>query len=118
MVKRKSGEPFFKEPRKFPARDVKGFPIGPRTKERQKQNAVLNKLPPHIKKHCEIKIPGVCVKTIMLTWAHSKRSRFILTDKDWQEAARACQPCHQYIDDRGHAFMHRAVTEAISKRKL
>lgn len=117
QIKRQSDEPFFKAPRQFPQRSPGGFPIGKQTKRRQAENATLNKLPPEVKNRCELRIEGVCAGNVMLTWAHSKRTRFLLTNKDWQEAARACLPCHQYADDRGHAFMHKVVTEAISKRK-
>ena len=118
MVKRATDAPFFKEPRKFPARDAKNWPIGPRTKERQKQNAILNKLPPHIKNRCEIKLDG-CLVNKFLSWAHSKKSRFITTDQDWQEAARACGFCADALDHKmSHAEMRQRVTEAIKRRKL
>lgn len=106
---------FFKPERTFPRRSMNGFPIGKRTERRQSENKKLNKM---LISRCEIRIPGVCVDRLFLTWMHSKKSRFILTDKDWQEAARACQPCHLFGESRGHKFMHALVTEAIAKRKL
>ncbi len=105
---------FFKPQRLFPKRGGNLFPIGPRTKRRLAENAELNKLRLD---RCEIRIPGVCVDRLFLTWAHSKKSRFILTSKDWREAARACQPCHRRIEALGHRGMHAAVTEAIKRRK-
>ncbi len=118
MIKRATDQPFFKERREFKKRDPKGWPIGPRTIERQKQNAKLNKLPLHIKRHCEIRLDG-CLKTVGLSWAHSKKSRFITTDKDWQEAARACAYCSDALDHKmSHTEMHRLVNEAIKRRKL
>jgi hypothetical protein len=118
MIKPASNEPFFKPKREFPKRSPGGFPVGPRTERRQKENRELNKLPLFVKNHCEIRIPGVCVKTIMLTWAHSKKSRFLVTSKDWQEAARCCLPCHDHIETLPHTEMKRLVTEAIKRRKL
>lgn len=109
----KPAGPFFKEPRIFPKRGPNNFPIGARAERRAKENRELGKLDI---RRCEIRIPGVCVDRIMLTWMHSKKSRFLLTSKDWQEAARACQPCHQYGEDKGHKFMKRLVTEAIKRR--
>ena len=117
MIKRKTEEAFFKQKRVFPRRSPGGFPIGPRTRERQKQNAKLNKLPDSVKKVCELKIPGVCAGNIMLTWCHSKKSRFITTDKDWQEAARGCLPCHDFTEAEGHVKMKRRIIEAIKRRK-
>jgi hypothetical protein len=64
---------------------------------------------------CEIKLEG-CLKNWALTWAHSKKSRFLITDEDWMEAALACVACHQKIEGMGHEKMHRIVTEAIRNR--
>lgn len=106
---------FFKEPRTFPKRGVNGFPIGPRTERRAKENQELRKLKID---RCEIRIKGICVDRIMLTWAHSKKSRFLVTSKDWQEAARSCLPCHDYLDTKcSHAEMKRLVCAAIKRRK-
>lgn len=114
-IKHRSGGAFFKEQRIFPKRGPNGFPIGPRTKRRAEENAKLRSNP-QIPRHCEIQIKGVCVNAIMLTWAHSKKSRFITTDKDWQEAARCCLPCHQYIEALSHKLMKKLVVAAIRKR--
>lgn len=117
QIKRQTEGAFFKEPREFKKRDAKNFPIGPRTIKRQEQNRILNERLPEIKKYCEIQIAGVCVHNIMLTWCHSKKSRFITTDEDWQEAARGCLPCHQYIEPLSHAEMKEIVLAAIARRK-
>lgn len=106
--------PFFKPPRVFSKRGVNGFPIGPRTRRRQAENRKLNRL--NIR-HCEIQIPNICVRNRMLTWAHSRKSRFLITSRDWQEAAKCCLPCHQYIEALPHKEMKRIVTEAIKRRK-
>lgn len=105
---------FFKAPRTFAKRGVNGFPIGPRTKRRAAENAKLRRLKIE---RCEIRIKSVCVDRIMLSWAHASKSRFLVTSKDWQTAARCCLPCHQHIEALPHRVMKRLVCEAIAKRK-
>jgi hypothetical protein len=118
MIQRREEGAFFKPQRKFGERDGRGFPVGSRTTRRRTENKKLNQLPEHIKRNCEIRLPG-CLGNKFLSWAHSKKSRFILTDKEWQEAARACGYCADALDHKmGHAEMKRRVTEAIKKRKL
>lgn len=114
---KQSYEPMWKEKRTFPARFPNGMPVGKRTLKRAEQNRELNKLPDSVKKHCELQISPNCTRTRLLTWAHSLKSRFILTDKDWQEAARACLPCHDVADSMKHSEMKALVLLAISKRK-
>lgn len=117
MVKPYQDGPFFKPRRQFGERDAKGFPVGPRTTRRRAENKKLNQLPEHVKRNCEIKLSG-CLGNKFLSWAHSKKSRFILTDKDWQEAARCCAACHGALDHKmGHAEMARRVRKAIAKRR-
>jgi hypothetical protein len=94
MVKRQSDEPFFKPPREFPRRGPGGFPIGPQTKRRQKENRQLNKLPDSVKKVCET------------------------TSADWQEAARSCLPCHTHCEEKmSHQKRAAVIRAAIAKRK-
>lgn len=114
MVKRREEGAFFKPPREFKRRCAGGFPIGPRTKRRAKENRELGKLKIT---RCEIRISGICLHTSMLTWAHSKKSRFLLTSKDWQEAARACLPCHQYLERLPHKQMKAMIVAAINDRR-
>jgi hypothetical protein len=119
MIKRQSEEPFFKPKREFPKRGPGGMPIGPRTRERAKQNAKLNKLPDSVKKVCEIRIPGVCAGNRMLTWSHALKSRFLVTDALWQRAARSCLPCHMYCEEKmSKEERARVIDEAIQRRKL
>ena len=109
------GESFFKPPREHKKRFLNGFPVGKRTEKREAVNRKLNK---KFKiRECEIQIPGVCVRHIMLTWCHTKKSRFIVTDKDWEEAARGCLPCHDHIEALPHSEMAQIVRAAIAKRK-
>lgn len=115
-IKQDYTQSFFKPKREYPKRSPNGFPVGPRTIKRQEQNRILNERLPEIKKRCEIRISSYCTGTSRLSWAHSKKSRFLLTDKDWQEAARCCLPCHDKIEVMSHADMKRIVLEAINKR--
>lgn len=119
MIKPRSNEPFFKEPRKFPARsgNGKGFPIGQRTKDRAAGNRDLNKLPREITHRCELRIKGICIGDRMLQWCHRVKSRFIVTAKEWREAARGCAACHQYIESKPHKVMAAFIDAAIAKRK-
>jgi hypothetical protein len=64
---------------------------------------------------CEIKLEG-CLRKWALSWAHSKKSRFIVSDSDWMEAVLACPSCHAEIEGMSHEEMKRIVTETISKR--
>lgn len=105
---------FFKAPRNFCKRGLNGFPIGERTERRQSENKKLGKLKIQ---RCEIRIQKVCTDRVMLTWAHSQKSRFLLTSQDWQEAARCCLPCHVKLEEMSHSEMKQRVVEAISKRK-
>lgn len=114
QVKTRQTGNFFKAPRSFCKRDVKGFPIGKRTERRAKENKELRKLKIS---RCEIRIRDVCVDRIMLTWAHSKKSRYLVTSKDWQEAARCCLPCHQQIEAMPHKRMMAVILNAIARRK-
>lgn len=106
--------PFFKPPREFKRRGVNGFPIGKRTEKRAKENRKLGKLGIQ---HCEIRMPGICAGRRFLSWAHSQKARYLLTDKDWQEAARCCIPCHDTIEKMSHAEMKRIIREAIARRQ-
>lgn len=110
-----STDSFFKPPRTFPKRGVNGFPIGPRTKRRQKENRELNKLKID---RCEIRIPGICQDRYYLTWAHASKSRFLVTSDDWQRAARSCLSCHQHIEKMSHKDMRAVVVAAISQRRF
>jgi hypothetical protein len=110
------GKPFWKPAPANIERDRNGFPVGPRTKERRRQNKKLNENLVSIKGFCEIKLAG-CLGNRFLTWAHSKKSRFIVSDWDWQEAARACISCHRRIEEMSHDEMHKIITTAIARRK-
>ncbi len=109
----KSREPFFKPKKEYGPRFPNGMPVGKRTRERAKQNAKLRNLGI---RHCELGISPYCAKTSGLTWAHSKKSRFLVTPADWQDAARCCCPCHQAVEEMSHSEMYRIIREAIKRR--
>ena len=77
----------------------------------------MNKLGPEVTKVCELRVPGVCIGNRMLQWCHKVKSRFIVTAKDWREAARGCAACHQYYENGKHKVMAAAIDAAIKSRK-
>lgn len=86
--------------------------VGPRTLKRQAMNRQLAKLGID---HCEIRQPG-CWGRNSLTWAHSRKSRFLVTDTDWLTAARACLHCHRIIEQWSHMDMEAIVLYVIANR--
>lgn len=104
---------FFKPARIFAKRGLNGFPVGKRTERRAAENKKLGKLKIQ---RCEIRIQKVCTDRVMLTWAHSQKSRFLLTSQDWQEAARCCLPCHLELESMSHSEMKKRVCDAIKRR--
>ena len=64
---------------------------------------------------CELRLPG-CLGSWAMGAAHSKKSRFLITDEDWMEAALSCCKCHETIEAWSHEEMHKAVTDAIARR--
>lgn len=106
---------FFKEPREFKRRFPNGFPVGPRTERRAKENAKLRKRTGI--NYCEVRISPNCTRNRYLSWAHSRKSRYLATSADWQEACRACCPCHDVLEGMSHARMAKVVRAAIASRK-
>lgn len=64
---------------------------------------------------CELKLRG-CLVTWSLTWAHSKKSRFLITDDDWMTAALACVHCHDKVEEMSHEKMEAVILTAIVRR--
>lgn len=58
----------------------------------------------------------LCGGTFGLSFAHSKKRRFIQTDEDWYEVALLCQKCHETVEFAGHEEMYRAIREIIERR--
>lgn len=105
---------FFKEPRQFGKRFPNGFPQGPRTERRAKENAKLRKL---LISRCELGVSPNCTGNRFLTWCHALKSRFLVTNADWQRAARGCLACHDVIEAMPHKEMARIIDAAIAGRK-
>lgn len=64
---------------------------------------------------CELRLPG-CVRTFVMSAAHSKKSRYLITDEDWMTAALACCACHDQIEKLSHSAMESHVLTAIARR--
>lgn len=48
--------------------------------------------------------------------AHSKKSRFLLTDDDWMTAVLSCANCHPIIESWTHEAMEKIVLDTIARR--
>lgn len=58
----------------------------------------------------------LCFGTFGLSFAHSRKRRFIQTDEDWEEVALLCQPCHEKIEFSGHEAMYDEIRRIIGER--
>lgn len=66
---------------------------------------------------CEFNLSPDCKRDNWLSFAHSKKRRFITTDAELRECALACTPCHNELDLRmTHAEMYDAVRNVIARR--
>lgn len=92
---------------------------GKRTLKRRAMNARLKKeVGDRLGiKSCEIKLDG-CLMDFAMSWAHSRKSRFLVTDEDWMHAALACCYCHDKIEAMSHEAMFKKVSDAIDKRGI
>lgn len=50
-------------------------------------------------------------------FAHSKKSRFLITDQDFLEVALACNSCHNILEYSGHQNMYEVIVDTIKKRE-
>jgi hypothetical protein len=66
---------------------------------------------------CELKLPG-CLKNWALTWAHSRRSRYLKTEEEWMHAALTCVNCHQAVDSKPHKETFKIISDAINRRPM
>lgn len=64
---------------------------------------------------CELGYTG-CMGNAFLTFAHSKKRRFVITKDDREEVALACQNCHNVIEHKSHVVMQGIVTLIILGR--
>ena len=119
MIQRRSDDAFFKEKKVHPKRGPGGFPIGKRTRERQEANRDMAKAhrEENRPQQCELRYEGICVRTMYLHWAHWDKSRFLLTKKDWRQAALACDPCHDHAELKPRPQMKADILAAIARRK-
>lgn len=58
----------------------------------------------------------ICGSTFNLSFAHSKKRRFITSEAELTEVCLICIPCHQEIETLPHVEMHRKVIEIIERR--
>ena len=92
--------------------------IGKRTRKRIDTNAILKErfLRWGIT-HCELGYVG-CWREVQ-GFAHSKKSRNLITEEDWQEVIAACNSCHDQIEilgNKGMVTMYDVVTKKIKER--
>ena len=66
---------------------------------------------------CELRISPDCKRDSWLSFAHSRKRRFITTEEQLREVGLACIPCHVELDERmSHEEMEEAVLKAIHRR--
>jgi hypothetical protein len=65
---------------------------------------------------CEIQLPG-CKRDSFLTFAHSRKRRYIKTQQQLEEVALACVLCHMRIEALPESEMTKIVQEIISERR-
>lgn len=58
----------------------------------------------------------ICHTDAFLSFAHSKKRRFIHTNEELFDVALLCIPCHEKIEYSGHAEMYAKIQEIKSKR--
>lgn len=57
-----------------------------------------------------------CGTDNFLSFAHSKKRRFIQSDEDLFDVALLCIPCHEKIEYRGHEYMYNEVRRICDSR--
>ncbi len=86
--------------------------LGKKSKANKKNNAELKQIFTKLGiDFCEI-----CGCRFGLTWAHSRKRRFITTDEMMKHVALLCLPHHQEIERLPSLAMFQKVTEIIEKR--
>ncbi len=65
---------------------------------------------------CELRLAG-CLKTWALSWAHSRKSRHLITEEDWMHACLSCAACHEKVEAVTHSEMFMLVSDAIRARE-
>ena len=59
-----------------------------------------------------------CSGTFALSFAHSRKRRFITTEADLMEVALLCQKCHETAEHSGHEEMFETINTIISSRAV
>lgn len=86
--------------------------LGKKGKANQKNNRELKKIFTEL----NIDFCEVCGTRDGLTYAHSKKRRFITDDQSMKEVALLCLRHHIEIEALSHAEMYQKVTEIIERR--
>lgn len=60
----------------------------------------------------------ICAGTFALSFAHSKKRRFIYSEDDWREVALLCQSCHDRVEHSGHQKMYETIKDVIFWRTM
>jgi hypothetical protein len=64
---------------------------------------------------CELRYEG-CFKTNFLSFAHSKKRRYIQSQEELEEVLLCCTPCHNRLEYGGN--MYEVVRMVIASRKV
>ena len=64
---------------------------------------------------CELRYEG-CFKNNFLSFAHSKKRRYITSQEELETVALLCQKCHQAVEYRPD--MEEIILRVIAKRKV
>lgn len=65
---------------------------------------------------CELRYPGCWVDNA-LSFAHSRRRRFIKDNEMLMEVVLACTYCHKKLDEMSHEATYETVTKIIEQRE-
>jgi hypothetical protein len=66
---------------------------------------------------CELGYPG-CFRNNFLSFAHSKKRRYITSQEELEEVCLACQKCHDDVEYSGRKNMYNTVRSVIARRKV
>jgi hypothetical protein len=65
--------------------------------------------------HCELQWNG-CFKNNFLSFAHSKKRRYIKSQEELEEVLLCCTPCHDRLEYGGN--MYETVRRVIASRRV
>jgi len=111
------GEAFFKVEGKTGPKPKKPLKSGKRTAKRRAVVVKMKKLCASIGvASCELKMEPGCLRDWALGFAHSRKSRNIVTDAHWEECALACIKCHERIELLPEQDMGDVIRKVIANR--